>query len=979
MDSAVCGLDLAPLVASSLSNIPITNTCDYLDDIVYHQSPLWYALAKSNSANSKGNNISDSIGSSSVILYTNARSLLNKIHELKQRIQYSQPLLIAITESWLHSDISDHEIEISNYSSYRVDRTGKRGGGVILYLHNSVAFMTLSAKSEGGTETLWGDILLSGHVLVTIGLIYRSPRMDVCSIVDTLLKFGSRSNVVVVGDLNMPSIDWTNYICLDNNNYSSAFLDTINFLNLTQHVSMFTRSSGDHQSLLDICLTSDKYLVTGITYLDPLGSSDHSVIRFNTNLSNILSQPESSCMPVQCFKTNFNLVRQSLLGTNWYDPLIFGVESSWQQFETLMISLLLRFSPRKVATARTRTNPWFDKELQEALRSKKQKFVRYRNGETDYRSFKKCRNHFTYLKRLKKRQFEQVLVGKSANNPNILFKYANFKSNVRPSSSIIGNNGRILVDHFDIATAFGRKFLVSATTSLRIESTRINPSIFDILRLFTVQDVMKEFRRLKPSGSICPDLLPSIYLKNLHDVIAAPLYRIFIASLYYGIVPNAWKRSIIKPLHKKGDRSCVDNYRPVSLTSVSCRVLERLLYRIISNYLESYRLLSTNQHGFRKKCSTVTNLLLAQESWGSIVDEGYAVDVIFFDFSKAFDHVPHDKLIMKMSALNINPIIIRWICNFLSGRTYQVAIHGTLSEHYPVNAGVPQGSVLGPLLFCIFINDLPSVISSHSLLFADDLKIWRAIKSDYDRNILQSDIDTVLKWARSNGLSVNASKCTCMHIRSRNIVPVPIYHLGDRVINLVSSYKDLGVWITDDFSTRQNTEYICSKAMRMVGFLRRSFSYVSPRSFRVLANAFVLSHLLYASQCSYPRTRYEITRLEKVLRRATKLVHSLRELSYEDRLRSLNMQSLCVIRDSRDLCLVWEVFHNEHHVLRGLFNIRSTRALRGHSFYLSRQRIVHSRTIQFGQRILNSWNRLSDDIVNAATRELFKRQIILNC
>ena len=231
-------------------------------------------------------------------------------------------------------------------------------------------------------------------------------------------------------------------------------------------------------------------------------------------------------------------------------------------------------------------------------------------------------------------------------------------------------------------------------------------------------------------------------------------------SLSTGVLPAAWKEAHVTPICKSGDRHSPASYRPISLTSIPCKILERLIKKAILTHLQRNELISDSQHGFLPGRSCTTNLLLYIDSLTQARDDGLISDTIFFDFAKAFDKVPHKPLLHKLQAYGVCGELLQWINSFLTDRSFCVKVDQTLSSPAPVYSGVPQGSILGPLLFLVYINDLVDVISSRSLLYADDLNIWT---SD-DPNALQEDIINLKNWPISWNLPINDAKCAHMSL-----------------------------------------------------------------------------------------------------------------------------------------------------------------------------------------------------------------------
>ena len=205
------------------------------------------------------------------------------------------------------------------------------------------------------------------------------------------------------------------------------------------------------------------------------------------------------------------------------------------------------------------------------------------------------------------------------------------------------------------------------------------------------------------------------------------------------VIPLDWKKAYVSPIYKKGARNRAENYRPISLTCILCKLMESFIKDIVMKHLKSENLLSCKQYGFISGRSTTTQLLSYLDKCIETIVTGGVVDPIYFDFAKAFDTVPHRRLLGKLSCYGISGDIINWIKAFLLGRSQVVRVNGEKSEETAVLSGIPQGSVLGPLLFVVYINDLPESVKSNIFLFADDTKILKQITSKEDALDLQSD------------------------------------------------------------------------------------------------------------------------------------------------------------------------------------------------------------------------------------------------
>jgi hypothetical protein len=416
-----------------------------------------------------------------------------------------------------------------------------------------------------------------------------------------------------------------------------------------------------------------------------------------------------------------------------------------------------------------------------------------------------------------------------------------------------------------------------------------------------------KIRKLRADGAAGPDGLGPLVLKKLIDEITPPLAKVMRLSLKEGVVPDDWRKANVAPIFKKGAKSDASNYRPVSLTSVSCRVMEGLLKDHIVTHLERNRLIKATQHGFMKGRSCVTNLLTFFDKVTSELDSGESIDVIYLDFAKAFDTVPHERLKKKMKAHGLGGELFKWIAAWLSGRKQRVVLNGQESSWADVLSGVPQGSVLGPLLFLIFINDLDMAVSELDMLikFADDTKVGRVIRSDSDRAALQAALDRLMQWSDKWGMRFNVGKCKVMHIGRNNLKSD--YVMDGAILVKTSEERDLGVIVTDKL--KPATE--CAKAARTANFvlgqITRAFQYRDKKTFVQLYKQYVRPHLEFAVQAWSPWNQGDKDILERVQRRAVSMVSGLRSRDYEDRLKELNLTTLEERRHQADMLLMYKI------------------------------------------------------------------------
>jgi hypothetical protein len=388
------------------------------------------------------------------------------------------------------------------------------------------------------------------------------------------------------------------------------------------------------------------------------------------------------------------------------------------------------------------------------------------------------------------------------------------------------------------------------------------------------------------------------------------------------------------------NKSDAANYRPVALTSVPCKVLESLIRTKLVQHIEKNKLFSDHQHGFMKNRSCLTNLLETFEEWTSALDAGYGLDVLYLDYQKAFDTVPHQRLMVKLKWYGVDKSLLRWISEFVGRREMRVVVGGVGLYWGPVSSGIPQGSILGPLLFVLYVNELPSLMKSRVKLFADDTKLWRSIKSNQDAQLLQDDVSTLIEWSGDWLLKLSIDKCKKLSVGN---TPFSEYYIEEgsirTTIQAVREEKDLGIFVSEDLKWSLQCGKVASKAMMALGLIKRTFPCLNKELFLTLYSTYVRPHMEFCVQAWSPYLQKDIATLERIQRRATKLVKCISKLSYQDRLRYLGLYSLERRRKRGDLIETFKILSKIDDTDPDLFfELSRTTHLRGHSMKLFKKR-----------------------------------------
>ena len=384
----------------------------------------------------------------------------------------------------------------------------------------------------------------------------------------------------------------------------------------------------------------------------------------------------------------------------------------------------------------------------------------------------------------------------------------------------------------------------------------------------TVDGVKKLLLGINTSKAQGPDQIANIMLKTCAPQLAPAMATIFQASIDTGKLPDDWLNANIAPVNKKGDVHLPENYRPVSLTCVSCKLLEHIICKNTYSTKRN-KILTTLNHGFRSGYSCETQLVATVHDLLGKFDVGAQIDMVILDFSKAFDTVPHQKLLHKMRQYGVDGNINAWLCDFLTNRKMRVVIDGEESEAVPVDSGVPQGTVLGPLLFLCHINDLPDSVKSTIRLFADDCLLYQQIKSREDHISLQYYLQNLETWAKTWGMRSNAKKCYIMSINNKS---THFYQLDGHILQQVPENPYLGVTISEDLKWSLHISKITKKANSTLGFLKRNLKHC-PLNCRLTAYiSLIRSTLEYSSVIWDPFLQKDIDKLEKVQRQAARFI-----------------------------------------------------------------------------------------------------------
>ena len=945
---------------------------------------------------------------------------MNKIDLLRGLACVEKFDIIALTETWLDMSgkVFDPEVKIDGYTLFYKDRENRRGGGVALYIRDTLqCCINSKIKTDSKTESLWVDIK-EGSQTAVMGLVYRPPNasQEINSSLWQELNRASRyRQIYVLGDFNYRNVDWELMI---GNRESEEFLKIMQDNFLKQVVMEPTRGN----NILDLIITNSDDTVEQVDVGGYLGNSDHREIRCKIKIERATRDKNVSKIP-DFRRGNFQGLRRYLRGINWrqmeevrsQEGVLSGggvriskevrrqhgevrhgsgtqVDERSGKMED-QINILYNYFVNKIQAGQLANIPyrairsdnndpkWMTARLKQYIGLKRGIYKKVKAGDESLRPrYIELARTVRKLTKKAKDAYELKVANQAKTDAKGFYQLYRTKNKetIGPLKAADGN----IVSSGEEMSKIMNEYFLTVFTQEKVQDIPESEQVFngeeaEMLTDITItkEIVEQEIDKLKKFKSPGPDEIYPRVLKECKEIISDTLVSVFRKSLDSGKVPLLWKQANVVPIFKKGDKTLTANYRPVSLTSIVGKMMESVIAKNIREHLERHKLINESQHGFTKGRSCLTNLLSFYSKVYEAADNGDNYDILYLDFSKAFDKVPHQRLLRKVRAHGIDGKILEWIRSWLADRQQRVVLNGFKSEWGQVISGVPQGSVLGPLLFLIYINDLDSGISSDISKFADDTKIGRVIRSDLDVFALQTDLDRMNEWSKIWQMKFNISKCKVLSIGRGN--PHNKYTLNHEELASSEFEKDLGVIVNSDLRLGKQCLEARNKANRVLGFIFRSVKSRSPDVILKLYLALVRPHLDYAVQFWSPHYRKDINLLESVQRRMTKRIQGMKDIPYEMRLKKLNLHSLERRRLRGDLIEVfkWYRGYNKGDVSR-ILRISNQDRTRNNGFKIDKNR--YKREIGknwFSNRVVDEWNGLSSQIVSARTIESFKRRL----
>lgn len=909
----------------------------------------------------------------------NCQSIANKIDQLSFYLNNSNTDLLFLTETWLNNQtliFSDLSLN-SKYSSILVNRESRRGGGVALIYNKALKIVKKFTGTVHGCEVIVAEI--NTYKLI---LLYRPPNLSISNSTK-LFKFLNNhieDNTILLGDFNLNNkdIEWFRSYQKPNSSIGLSFIDFLGKYGLKLINSEFTRND----QILDLCLSNSDDL----SYTNTLPcsiSSDHLLVSFSIICSKF---KKSRIKPNKLYLFDpkstkiLNYFLSLSLNNNFYS--VYNIHEK----NTLLTKTISNFIECYIPHALTNYGQIRPKYPKALLGSIAQKRTLWRLMKQDRERYKPEYDSISLHIRIQIRNFyakkENQYLSKDKLN---IFKYMkNFINKKSLEIPTLVYNTNIITHDTNKAQIFAKLFSKHYTpiTNDSNYSTSFNfntniPTLTDID--FDASTISEILRKLPNKNGTSPDGISYRYLKNCWFIISPYLSEIFRASMDSGSIPEIWKSSIVVPIFKKGERNNPENYRPISLTCAICRVIERIIVTKIYEFLTRNKLISENQFGFLRNRSTTLQLIKTINDFSDAMENKKNIDCIYLDFQKAFDSVPHDLLLFKLRLIGIGGKLIQWISNFITNRKFTVKINESYSDDYHVTSGVPQGSVLGPVLFLIYINDLPDIIpvGISIKLFADDVKLYVTHKSNQERKQLELALINISQWCKEWKIKIAPTKSFVLHLGNNN--PKHQYKLDQNIITEVQSIRDLGILIDNKLKFTEHISNIIKSAYYRMRLL---FKYLKTRSIKIwksVYTSYIRSLLEYSTVNWSPNSKKDINRLEKCQKFYTKIALKkcrLPYIRYQNRLTLFELPTLENRRKILDLVTIYKII-NGYTCLdpKSLFNFSERSSSR---FF---KRIIHKHKLAktshlFIARASKLWNQLDKDIATSPTVSIFKNKLI---
>ena len=835
-------------------------------------------------------------------------------------------LIIGLTESHLNKSICDSEVAIEGFSSFRADRSDNVKGGVIVYIKDEWQSQ-VSVLSAGSSNLIEYLVLYLEKINLILITVYRSPSSDrstfsliMNKIADSIVDHEHKCpSIILNGDFNFPEINFQHGLIPDSRLPHQILKNFASNFALIQKINQPTRID----NLLDLVFTNNEEIFSNFHVEDFPPLTDHRLIIADTTIgytrNDVQTNTDENSFRTLNFhseKVNWAKINEELSKISWNNVINSeDIDKDNEELCKVLFDICKKYVPKKKLFSKSQI-PRDRKILMKTRLSLNKRLVRSygRNKLEIQRKLDLIQQKIAESLQKEIAQGERKAIEAIKRNSKYFFTYANSKSKLKSTIGPFVKNDELINDPQEKAnilkTQFESVFINESIDTVNNNDLDSHISLSEVI--FTEEDIAASIKEIRTNAAAGPDEIPAVLLKNCVDHLKYPIFRLWKTSFDKGITPQNLKTGIISPIFKGGDRCEPQNYRPVSLTSHITKIFEKIMAKAITNFFETNNLFNEEQHGFRSGRSCLSQLLAHHNSIIEGLEDGSDVDVIYLDFAKAFDKVHHGILLNKLRRFGICGKVHRWLESFLCGRTQKVSVEGCLSDESAVTSGVPQGTVLGPILFLIHLIDIDKDVEHCRVSsFADDTRIVKTINTPEDRTLLQADLNRIYDWSCENKMKFNNDKFEMMSYPVRpEVQPTPSYHTQNgHLIEAKNIVKDLGISLSKDANFTENIFEKIANAKRFVGWIMRTFHSRDELVMLTLFKTFVIPRIEYCCQLWNPYKAGEILEIESVQKNFTRKIAGMDDLNYWQRLESLELYSLERRRERYIIIYVWKIIH----------------------------------------------------------------------
>lgn len=899
------------------------------------------------------------------IYYENIRSIPAKTN-IKYRITASSYRILCFTETWLNEHHKSESYFPDNFDVYRRDR-GSVGGGVAIAVDKQLGSKHLDEINNPICECICVKIPSKPKPLIIyVGYLPQWQQTNNIAysthfgLINQLFSNYTGHRIFVVGDWNIARVEWeqdeseSHYLPtnLSAHTRSEYFSIVSNFLQNMQELPSYQLSNVKNiaNNVLDLVFVDDSSDVTVIVPNTAITTTDQTDV-FHPPLNIVFITEKKVIEPeyksVYCYnRGNYARMKLQLDSCNFaHEFRTMDVNAAFDYFHSTLLHMITENVPQIKIKVNTNKPKWWTPQLQRLKNRKNKLFKRQQMGDINDDYINALRE-FDELHDNLRNEYISSVEKNIQQNPAEFWKYVKSDNVASDYPAEMHYNGENSNSTYGAVNLFAKYFEQSYSvdnTVANIDEIYTNAQQNDMneidISMFDVENVLSD---LKPKGSVGPDEVHPRVIKECADSLIFPIWLLFKLSIQSGKVPDLLKSSRILPLHKKGDRSNVENYRIIAISSVILKLFEMIIKKKLMGIVNP--MLSNAQHGFRPNRSITTNLINLSFKAHSALENGTQLDVFYGDFKSAFDRVNHNLLISKLKKFGITRMTAKWLLDFLRHRTNFVQIGKYKSRAYEASSGVPAGSTLGPLLFLIFIDDITEVVVKASvLLFADDIKIFMAIKSSCDTFLLQKDIDNLLSWCKKNKLFFNEQKCAILTITRSTTFINALYKMKNHTIERRNEMRDLGVIVDKRFTFTTHIEKMIAGARQSFGFIkkvtRNSFSLETQK---LLYTSYVRSKLEFGAVVWDPYQVVHKNSIESVQKSFLRYLLGTNNTTdgqyrlppYKNRCEQVGLQTLVDRRKVINLMFAFDVFHNnmcDVNISSNFVRVQRNRNLRSHN------------------------------------------------